>query len=145
MTLYLCVPSSITRSTSSAFSLRVPCHACPHVRMSAAACDSFAGLRPVYVRVLVRMCVCTCVPGESVAGQRVPPDPGHAGGGDADDRQPLRLCFLPLLISALLHRLQGPPARGTPPNIITKGQHTRGMVHKRNRTADIFPFLLTLP
>lgn len=64
-------------------------------------------------------CVCVrvyvCVPGESVAGQCVPPDPGHAGGGDADDRQPLRLCFPPLLVSAHLQRLQGPPARGTPP------------------------------
>lgn len=78
--------------------------------MFAPACDSFAGLRPC---VLVRMCV--CVPGESVAGQCVPPDPGHAGGGDADDRQPIRLGLPPLLVSAHLQRLQGPPARGTPP------------------------------
>lgn len=93
--------------------------ACPHVHMFAPACDSFC--RPAscvrtcpgaYVRVYV------CVPGESVAGQRVPPDPGHAGGGDADDRQPLRLCFPPLLISARLQRLQGPPTRGTPPSLI---------------------------
>lgn len=39
--------------------------ACPHVHMFAPACDSFAGLRPVCVRVLVRMCVCTCVFQES--------------------------------------------------------------------------------
>lgn len=62
--------------------------------------------------VCVRVCV--CVPGEPVVGQCISPDQGYLRGGDADDRQPLRLCLPPLLLSsAHLQRLQGPPARGT--------------------------------
>lgn len=104
------LPSCVSRSRASSFSLRVPCLCmCACLRLR-------APLLPACVPcAYVSWCVCACVPGESVAGQCVPPDPGHAGGGDADDRQPLRLCLPPLLVSAHLQRLQGPPARGTPP------------------------------
>lgn len=62
---------------------------------------------PVCVRVYV-------IPGEPVAGQCVSPHQGFSGGGDADDRQPLRFGLPPLLLpSAPLQRLQGPPIRGT--------------------------------
>lgn len=94
-------------------SLRVLCP-----RMSACApvcaCVQYwsAGLRPVCTCPCVDVCV--CVPGEPVAGQRISPDQGYVRGGDADDRQPLRFCLPPLLLSSThLQRLQGPPTRGT--------------------------------
>lgn len=57
---------------------------------------------PPASRVYVSVCVCTCVcvPGEPVAGQRFSSDQGYTGGGDADDRQPLRFCLPPLLLSS---------------------------------------------
>ncbi len=66
-------------------------------------------------RVYVSACMYVCTfPGEPVVGQRVSPNQGHIGGGDADDRQPLRFCLPPLLLSSTrLQRLQGPPTRGT--------------------------------
>lgn len=81
-------------------------------------------LCPVCVRVYV-------IPGEPVAGQCVSPHQGHAGGGDADDRQPLRFGFPPLLLpSAPLQRLQGPPARGT---------HTTTLTPTHSRTPPSLP------
>lgn len=125
------LPSCVSRSRASAFSLRVPCLCmCACLRLR-------APLLPACVPcAYVSWCVCACVPGESVAGQCVPPDPGHAGGGDADDRQPLRLCLPPLLVSAHLQRLQGPPARGTPPPTLSR--------RAEDRALDIFPFSLSL-
>lgn len=95
--------------------------ACPHVHMFAPACILVCRppASPAYVSVyvcvrVVCVRVCVCVPGEPVVGQCISPDQGYLRGGDADDRQPLRLCLPPLLLSsAHLQRLQGPPARGT--------------------------------
>lgn len=95
------------------------CSLSSHVRMC--ACLRLraywsAGLRPVCVRVSVVCvwCVRVCVPGEPVVGQRISPNQGYFRGGDADDRQPVRFCFPPLLLSSTcLQRLQGPPTRGT--------------------------------
>lgn len=71
----------------------------------------------VYVSVCMSVRVCVCVPGEPMAGQRFSPDQGYTGGGDADDRQPLRFCLPPLFLSSThLQRLQGPPTRGTTVN-----------------------------
>lgn len=97
---------------NSAVPACVPC-ACVCVRTRMRLC-------PVCVRVYV-------IPGEPVAGQCVSPHQGHAGGGDADDRQPLRLGLPPLLLpSAPLQRLQGPPARGThsTPTLLSTRHHT---------------------
>lgn len=76
--------------------------ACPHVHTFAPACNTglLACVPCVCVCVCVRVCVCVCVPGEPVAGQRISPDQGHIRGGDADDRQPLRFCLPPLLLSS---------------------------------------------
>lgn len=98
---------------------------CPRMSACAHVCACVhSGLPPppaspayVSVYVCVRVVcvrVCVCVPGEPVVGQCISPDQGYLRGGDADDRQPLRLCLPPLLLSsAHLQRLQGPPARGT--------------------------------
>lgn len=109
-------------------SLRVLCprmSACAHV----CACVQYwsAGLRPVCMCPCVYVCV--CVPGEPMAGQRFSPDQGYVRGGDADDRQPLRFCLPPLLLSSThLQRLQGPPTRGTtlntPEHTCTCSTHT---------------------
>lgn len=60
MTLYLRVPSSITRSTASAFSLRVPCpcmsacaHVCACVRLFCRPASRVCTCPGVYVRVYV--------------------------------------------------------------------------------------------
>lgn len=96
--------------------------ACPHVHMFAPAC--ITGLPACVPCVCVRVCMCVCVPGEPVAGQRISPDQGYIGGGDADDRQSLRFCLPPLLLSSThLQRLQGPPTRGTTLN--THAVHTQ--------------------
>lgn len=107
--------------------------ACPHVHMFAPAC--ILGLPAcvpcafVSVYVCVCVCACVCVPGEPVVGQRISPNQGHVRGGDADDRQPLRLCLPPLLIfTTCLQKLQGPTARGT--TLITRKTHTHvGRTH----------------
>lgn len=110
------------------------CSLSSHVRM----CTCFLWrLRAILLcrpasRVFVsRVRMCVCVPGEPVAGQCVSPHQGHAGGRDADDRQPLRFGLPPLLLPyARLQRLQGPPTRGTTMN--TYGythMHTSGTQH----------------
>lgn len=101
--------------------------ACPHVHLFAPACNT--GLPACVPCVCVRVCTCVCVPGEPVVGQRISPHQGHPGGGDADDRQPLRFCLPPLLLSCThLQRLQRPPTRGT---TLNAWMHTKNELSTR--------------
>lgn len=98
--------------------------ACPHVRMSAPACASFAGLRPVCVRVLVRMCVCVRVFQESQWLDSV--------SLLIQDTLEGEMLMIDNLSGSVFHHYSSPPicrdCKGhlqevpPPPNIITKGR-----------------------
>lgn len=129
----LCTPDvCITLTLVYAFPCVFSVLACPHVHMFAPACNTgllacvscasvcMSVVVCVCVCVVVRACVCERVPGEPMAGQRLPSNQGYTGGGDADDRQPLRFCFPPLCFSSTpLQKLQGSSARGTTMNTHT--------------------------